>query len=428
MDALPAELIDLVVAQLRTTGEIEGPDQPSLSACCLVSSKFRHPCQKRLHKNLSLTSQSSGDSEDTAEEKTYTFAEALLHFQESPHLVAYVRHLWVVVAASDGTSTQQPTGTGRTWVQDGVVSAVFVQLTLVKTCCVRTDPGQWDCDWERVPQEVTTALSDWLSTTDALCSIQLSGIHNLPRRLVQSLFATTPSLSLNCIRVVPASGTEADQPDDTHSDITLRSVELWASSTAAEFIIHGLLRYVRNLRSLSLLGSFNVLPPLWAVAGHTLEKIHLEYRDSNNLLYTPASPLPKLRSLVIVLFRVGRSAARRAGSQIHAFIKAAPALTTVDIEVLLGWEDPGHQAQQCSCLLPAHMKEIDEPGAAHPALKALRISVLHTAMDSASRLTVDSHREPFLEAVNAAFPKALAKGRVKPDMRLAFREDSEWDD
>nr|GAT45610.1 predicted protein [Mycena chlorophos] len=422
MDALPAELIDLVIAQLRSTGEIEGLDRPSLSACSLVSSRFRHPSQKRLHKNLSLTSQSSG--EDTPEEKSYTFAEALLHFQESPHLVAYVRHLWVVVAASDGPSTQQP----------GVVSAVFVQLTLVTTCCVRGNPGQWDCDWERVPQGVTNALSHWLPTTDALRSIQLSGIHNIPRRLVQSLFATTRSLSLNCIRVAPASGAEAEEPgaspfDDTHSNLTLRSIELWISSTAAEFIVHGLLHYVKNLRSLSLLGSFNVLPPLWAVAGHTLDKIHLEYRDSNNLLYTPASPLPKLRSLVIVLFRVGRSAARLAGSQIHAFLKAAPALITVDIEVLLGWEDPGHQADQCSCLLPAmHMKEIDEPGAAHPALKTLRVSVLHTAMDPGSRLTVDTHREPFLESVHAAFPKALAKGRVRPDMRLAFREDSDWDD
>ncbi|KAF7307635.1 hypothetical protein MIND_00558800 [Mycena indigotica] len=195
---LPYELVEHIISEVSHF--------PTLKSCCLAGSTFVQPCQRRLHTKILLNFAMKEQA------RARTASKVVEHFDESPHLAAYVTRLEL-----DNIQDSHP-------IRD--VIRVLRLLTNIKHLSIAVSE---DCkhNWNDLPKKVTSTIFSWVEQlSGALDTLVLLRLKMIPLPIMLRMVTMTRSLTITYGSVegvsksapsLPAVKTELHHLDFSHS-------------------------------------------------------------------------------------------------------------------------------------------------------------------------------------------------------------------
>nr|GAT55318.1 predicted protein [Mycena chlorophos] len=280
MDALPSELVDLVVESIDAD-----EDMHDLKSCCLAASIFRYPCQKRVHRSMMLLFDSGllDDDEILVASPRYLWRSVLGYLENHPHLVQHVVALRLFLPSS---YRQPPEESPHSLF---AMSSVLGKLYNVRELeIVGRGLGCSSYAWSRLPLQFTDALFEWLHACDGtLDQICCKFLHKLPPAAFEHMLAASSSLQFLRCRDDSDSDSEAREVSSQLSPATrpLRRLLFDQSESVIRFFLPAdTQNYVlKGLKKLGL-SSFSLPSPssqLCCAVADSLEDLtlHLDGRS-----------------------------------------------------------------------------------------------------------------------------------------------------
>nr|GAT52545.1 predicted protein [Mycena chlorophos] len=407
MAALPAELIDLVVENIEADDDMQ-----NLKSCCLAASLFQHPCQKRIHRSMTLLFDSVLlDGDDVCASPHYRWRNILQHLENHPHLAEYVVELQLLLP-----STQSP----EEYADDVLpVSSVLNKLHKVRELEIAgLTIGGPPCVWSRLPLQFTDDLFAWLHTCDGrLVHICCCFVDELSPSAIQHMLVASSSLEFKYCRVYGEISSFTVLPQPT-SGRSLRRLRFHESDLVILFFLRAECQenIIKGLKKLSL--GFTGLPgppsQLCCAVGDSIEDLTLYLRRSRSEhterdLGLPQQ-FPHLRRLSLGLAESNHNKDILLKIiQVCFSAKIAPALSRIVVNMSV-WE----RNVEFTLASRTFENDLDDYCATHPTVKKLSLVL---SFSTAGNFKDSRWRAENSNRLHAAFPKMAEKGRLDVELK-----------
>lgn len=424
----PPELIAHIVANT--------PEE-ALPACCLVSSAFLEPAQKRMHRKIRFIA---------ATERRHgvhwpCISDVAEHYGKHPHLAKYLKKLHIDFQFEEDEETAALVVLLQLFTNVRRVSMMFVDW--------RTGSVLY---WDTISTARPLAVIEWMETRrGSIDKLKFMDIYELPIAVLSRLFGLVPKLDFRAAHDETWTGEDPDMVDVEPIVRTLSlidSEDLMSSLALPKYA--SLTRGIREFIVTSPCGPGDVsMPFLSSISAH-VEALELDGCEgmSSARLCGPSVSFPKLTPTPLghhhkpsdfpsafprlhhlrlrqlcddsVCGPVNLSAELRADA-IHAILaeflapSATPALQTVTLEVefLVYSPPPGYDAAtgtpRISSLL---MERLDTLVAAHPRLAIFVWEIGITFDLEEGYGDAQAWFRGWERALRNSLPRANAKGKV----------------
>ncbi|KAF7296164.1 F-box domain-containing protein [Mycena chlorophos] len=291
MDTLPPEVLEDIVSHVA---------DDDLRACCLVSSRFRDPCQARLHREvvLSLKLRVTIDAGSIS-----PLWRTHMHFEAFPHLATHVRTCTLRLAREDLAHATHL-----------VLPVVSTLRRLVNVRAVFIEMGHMGVQWEHIPVDIREATLELLhraSRQGPTSRISLQHIHGFPIVDLADLFSGVYSLQLIAVSLSPPPYLLHGEADDEAPAAVNSTPNLNLKSLSLEHSFFPNLRLLRRCESLetlsvqwpqenSLATILRAVPPVASILQH----LEIMASPDSTLQATTTITFPKLRLLRLEFSRI----------------------------------------------------------------------------------------------------------------------------
>nr|GAT49281.1 predicted protein [Mycena chlorophos] len=417
LSRLPPELVELIVAKIHFSHR-------DLERCCLVSSVFRPPCQKRLFRRLAI-------SFSVPYAREWACEAAANHFDAAPHLAEYA-HQFVLDLSLD--ERKHPS------------AKIMQALERVLPRLTRTREIRIFAWVEReIPEHFRIApmraVLHWLAgrPRGATERLILEGALPLGKLDMHTVLTAASNLYLKDLSVHPSdsAGRIAESPGNSNALVELHAPN--SAEVTELLLLPEFAHYMQSLRTLSLLIDkplpLKALSDLCRAAADTLERIVVnewvfedysaetstEY-DLDVLRLPLPTHLPHLRRLIVRADKLVSEPAFTPEWLLPDIAKilpesVTPALREVTIHVFVYM---GPNTSLCPGPLPkALMRSLDEAFVKHPTLEIVTWVVCEAKQKFVQE--EEALERAFEAAMKEAFPQTCQKGMLFVALE-AFRD------
>ncbi|KAF7322075.1 hypothetical protein MKEN_00730600 [Mycena kentingensis (nom. inval.)] len=226
MPDIPPEVIGLVVDQV---------DTKSLKACSLAAVAFRHPAQKRLHENLSI-------SPERYHLGTRAIVDADKHFVQHPHLARYVTMFELIVVPGPHNDVDI---VALEAILHRITAATHLALSF--SAYFDDSPDTSASDWNTIPRKLTDCFLHWMvSRRPFTRRLDLASVWQLSVDVFVPVLSAAPKVD---IREVTLSGDSSSDPA-VGQQISLRDLSVKTSPSVAKLLLRPeFTPYIESLRT-----------------------------------------------------------------------------------------------------------------------------------------------------------------------------------